>query len=373
MAFLLGLSMIPAAYAGPDDPAKPVPDPMLGAPQPRSEFYVKVNSGAVFFRPPEKDNSNFAEAVNLPAPAGKADGVTSVGSQTGNATAASIGATLGFLLAAQPAESWMGLNLRAEVSGNYFQTVNTQNAGVSVNPGGIFTTVGRLDGNYTGTNQSTDIGSLTAGPNPVANETLTTRDEFYQVSAAFKTDYIFDHGQLVLSPILGFGYSHLTQNFNTTAAGNRGSINQQETIDTNYFGPKFGLECKVQLAKDFVYYAEGEMSPLYAFSDYSGTQNGSSTRFGGGSGPNSATDSQNSFAFKAGLTTGFYYDFGPVILKVGGGFEYWNYVATVQESTIPSGVNTLGGAPAPFTLRPSHLASSDMLNPEVNTSVIVPF
>jgi len=43
---------------------------------------------------------------------------------------------------------------------------------------GKFVTVGRLDGNYSPSSQSTDIGSLSAGPNPVAGETLTTRDEF---------------------------------------------------------------------------------------------------------------------------------------------------------------------------------------------------
>jgi hypothetical protein len=367
--FVLGFSIIPVAYASAGNDAAQVPPLKLGSPQPRDDFYFKINSGAVFFRPPDKDNSNFSEAVNP----GQTDGIASLDSQSGNDVTWSIGGTFGYSLAAKSADSWLGKNLRVEVSGNYFNTSDTQNSDLTVSPGGTFVTIGRLDGDYTGLRQSTDIGSITGGPNPVASETLTTEDEFYQAGMAFRSDYIFDQGQIVLSPKLGFEYSHLTQDFHTTASGNRGSIDQREEVNTDYFGPKLALELKVQLAKNFVYFAEGEMSPFYASSDYSGTQFGASTRFGGGALQNSATDSQESFAFKAVTMTGFYYDFGSVILKLGGGFEYWNYVATVQESAIPAGTDTVGGAPAPFTLQPSHLTSSDMLNPTVNMSVIFPF
>lgn len=369
MFFILGLSIIPVAYASPNDSASSIPPLKLGSPQPRSDFYFKVDSGAVFFRPPDKDNSNFSEAVNP----GQTDGASSLGSQSGNDVTWSLGGTIGYYFENQPTESWLGRNLRVEASGNYFNTSATQNSDMSVSPAGTFVTVGRLDGNYTGANQSTDIGAITGGPNPVASETLSTQDEFYQAGMAVRSDYIFDRGQIVLSPKIGFEYSHLNQDFHTSASGNRGSIDQREEVNTDYFGPKFALELKVQLAKDFVYYAEGEVSPFYASSDYSGTQFGTSSRFGGGALQNSATDSQNAFAFKAGMTTGFYYDFGPVILKLGGGFEYWNYVATIQEAAIPSGTDTVGGAPGPFTIQPSHLVSSDMLNPTVKMSVILPF
>ena len=103
------------------------------------------------------------------------------------------------------------------------------------------------------------------------------------------------------------------------------------------------------------------------------SQFGISTRFGGGALQNSATDSQDTVSFKGGLTTGLYYDLGFVIFKLGGGFEYWDYVATVQEASIPAGTNTEGAAPGPFTIQPSHLSSSTMLNPMINSSVIFPF
>jgi hypothetical protein len=368
MFFILGLSIIPVAHASPSDDAAQMPPLKLGSPQPRSDFYFKIDSGAVFFQPPDKDNSNFSEAQGF----GQADGITSLGSQSGNDVTWSLGGTFGCYLPTPTADAWMGRNLRVEVSGNYFNTSNTQNSNVTVQPGS-FVTVGRLDGNYTGINESTDLGSLNGGPNPVGSETLTTQDEFYQAGITLRSDYIFDQGQIVLSPKLGFQYSHLSQDFYTNAAGNRGSVEQREDVNTDYFGPLFALELKVQLAKDFVYFAEGEVSPFYASSNYSGTQYGTSTQYGGGALQNSATDSQNAFAFKAGMTTGFYYDFGPVILKLGGGFEYWNYVATIQEAAIPPGTNSLGGAPAPFTIQPSHLSSSDMLNPMVKMSVIFPF
>jgi hypothetical protein len=98
----------------------------------------------------------------------------------------------------------MGKNLRIEASGNYFQASSTQNSDLSVSPSGTFLAVGRLDGNYLGTNVATDIGSLSAGPNPVASEELRTQDEFYQAGMAVRSDYIFERGQLVLSPRLGF-------------------------------------------------------------------------------------------------------------------------------------------------------------------------
>lgn len=369
MFFILGITLIQVIHASPNTDTVKLPALKLGSPQPRSDFYFKVDSGAVFFRPPDKDNSNFSEAVDP----GQTDGLASLGSQSGNDVTWSIGGTLGYYFENQPTESWLGKNLRVEAFGNYFNTSATQNSDMSVSSAGTFVTIGRLDGNYTGANQSTDVGSITGGPNPVAAETLITQDEFYQAGMAVRSDYIFDRGQIVLSPKLGFEYSHLNQDFHTTATGNRGSVDQREEVNTDYFGPKFALELKVQLAKDFVYYAEGELSPFYATSDYSGTQFGTSSRFGGGALQNSATDSQNAFAFKAGLTTGFYYDFGPVILKLGGGFEYWNYVATIQESSIPPGTDTVGGAPGPFTIQPSHLVSSDMLNPTVRMSVVLPF
>jgi hypothetical protein len=366
---ILGLSLIPAVGVSADDDTTPWPPLKVSPPVLRDDYYFKVNSGAVFFRPPDKDNSNFSEAFNP----GPTDGTGSLANQSGNDVTGSIGGTLGRLLAAKPAASWLGENLRLEVSGNYFQTSDAENSDISIQPAGNFATVGRLDGNYTGANQSTDIGSVTAGPNPVATESLTTRDTFYQADMALRTDYLFNGGAIVLSPTLGFEYSHLNQDFHTAAAGNRGSVDQREELNTDYFGPKLGLELKVQVARNFVYYLEGELSPLYASSDYSGTQFGTSTRFGGGAGQNSASDSQNAFAFKAGTTTGFYYDFGPVALKLGAGFEYWNYVATVQESTIPSGTDTVGGAATPFTLQPSHLGSGEMLNPTVKMSVIFRF
>jgi len=339
-------------------------------PQPRDEFYFKIDSGAVFFRPPDKDNGNFSEAD-----AGTlTDGVNSLNSQSGNDITWKIGGTIGFYLPVHPTEPWLGKNIRLEASGDYFQTSHTDSADLSVQPGvGSFITIGRLDGNYTGTNQSTDIGSIVAGPNPVASETLDIRDEFYQAGIALRTDYLFDRGLIVLSPKLGFNWSHLNQTFDTSAEGNRGSVTQNETIDTDYFGPKFALELKAQLSKSLVCYAEGELSPFYATSDYSGSQFGYSSHFGGGSLQNSATDSQDTFSFKAGVTAGLYYDLGFVIFKLGGGFEYWDYVATVQEAAIPPETSTVGFAPGPFTIQPSHLSSSTMLNPMVNADVIFPF
>ena len=367
LATIVGLFIIPMAQASADDGASQMPPLKITPPQPRSEFYFKVDSGAVFFQPPSKDNSNFQEAVNP----GPMDGASSLQSQSGDDVTWSLGGTIGFYLPNQPTDSWMGRNLRVEASGNYFGTYKTQNAGLSVSPGGVFVSVGRLDGNYTGLNTATDIGSVSVSSNPVAGETLTTRDNFYQAGAAFRSDYFFDYGQIVLSPKLGFDYSNLDQNFHTTAAGSRGSIDQHEDLDTNYFGPKFALELKVQVARNFVYFAEGELSPFYATSNYFGTQFGTSTALGGGAGNNAQTDSKDSFSFKAGLKSGFYYDFGPVILKLGGGFEYWNYVATIQESTLSAGANPYTSGP--FSIQPSHLGSSDMLNPSAEMSVILPF
>jgi hypothetical protein len=115
------------------------------------------------------------------------------------------------------------------------------------------------------------------------------------------------------------------------------------------------------------------MSPFYATSDYTGNQEGISSRFGGGALQNSASDSKDAFAFKAGFTTGFYFDFKSIVLKFGGGFEYWDYVATVKEASLPTGTDAIDGASGPFTIQPSHLVSSDMLNPTIKMSLIVPF
>jgi hypothetical protein len=370
MLLISALLVAPLAYAAADSASTQGIPLKVGGPQPRSEFYFKAESGAVFFRPPDKDNGNFSEATQF----GPTNGLGSLGAQSGDDTTWSLGGTFGYYFPNQPTEAWMGKNLRIEVSGSYMNTTsNTKGADLSVSPSGNFVDVGRLDGNYTGTNQSTDIGSLSAGPNPVGSETLTTRDQMYQVGMAFRSDYIFDRGQLVVSPKLGFVYSHLDQNFHTSATGSRGTVDQQEDVTTDYFGPEFAAEVKLQLTKNLIYYAEGGIAPLYASSDYSGTQNGVSSRFGGGALGNSASDSKDDFAFKADFTTGFYWDFGPIILKLGGGFEYWNYVATVQEASIPSGTDTVGGAPVPFTIQPSHLSSSDMLNPTIKMTVVLPF
>ena len=369
-ATLLGIVVGSQAHATADDDSM-MSQLKVGEPKPRSDFYVKVDTGAVFVQPPKKDNNNFQDSIS----SGPATGVNTLTQQSADQATWTVGGTVGFYLPGQPTEPWMGKNLRVEASGSYFATDDGQNSGLSVSPGGTFARVDRLDGNYAGPRQPTDIGSLSVSSNPVASETLTTKDTFYQAGTAFRNDYLFDYGRVVLSPRLGFEWSHLTQNFHTTASGARGSVDQQEEIDTDYFGPKISLELKIQLARNFIYFADGEMSPYYASSDYSGSQNGSSVPgiFLGGSGHNVATDSQSKISFKGGLTSGFYYDFGPVIVKVDGGFEYWNYVASVQESSAPGGADPFNGVVKPFTVQPSHLISSDMFNPTAGVSVILPF
>jgi len=379
MLGILALGVFSMAHASDDTTQKQLLK--IGTPKTRDDFYVKIDSGAVFFHPPSKDNSNFSEAGNPPNLISTTDGVTSIGTQSGDTTTWSLGGTFGYYLPVEQPEPWLGTNLRVEASGDYFEARTTGGSNISISPAGNFLNVGRLDGNYLGGNSSTDVGSISAGSNPVASEGLITRDEFYQAGAAFRSDYIF-FNRFVLSPRLGFQYSHLDQNFETTASGNRGSIYQSEDIGTDYFGPTFGLELKVQLSRVLVYYLQGDISPLYATTDYEGNQNGISTRFGGGSGTNSVNDSHDTFSFKGGAETGFYFDCGPVKLKVGAGFEYWNYVASVQEASLPAGTDSISVAvpsppplPAhsPFTVQPSHLVSTDMLNPDLKLSVIIPF
>ncbi|HEY0255837.1 MAG TPA: hypothetical protein VGC39_00225 [Candidatus Methylacidiphilales bacterium] len=371
---VFGVSLTPMASlsAGTEVNASTLPALKLTAPAPRPDFYVKVDGGSEFFQPPKKDNSNFSETTND----GPTDGVNSLGRQSGDDVTWNIGGTFGYYLPFQPTEAWMGRNPRIEVSGNYFRTSNTQYSNLSVPNGdgaSNFVSVGRLDGDYTGLNSSTDIGGIRGGLDPVAFETLTTKDEFYQAGGAFRSDYIFSPWRIVMSPKIGFEYSRLNQDFHTIAGGNRGSVDQTEKVTTDYFGPTFGLELKVQLTKVLVGFAEGNVSPFYASSDYSGSQFGQSTQFLGGSGQNSATDSKNVFGFRGGATTGFYCDLGPVKLKFGGGFEYWNYVATIQEAALPGGADGIAGTQPVFKIKPSHLTSNSMLNPTVDMTVILPF
>jgi hypothetical protein len=325
-------------------------------------FYAEVDGGAVFLNTPKKDNSNF---FNDPGEVGLVGQSNAVGSFKTDSTAGSVGGKFGYILSTNPRDSWLGNNLRVEASGSYFETSASDSGTPTPSiPGDTAFWSESLNGLINSSNYY--------GRGGTAKVSESTQDYFYQGGAALKTDYnLGSKGEFTITPSLGFDYDHLGQHFQTTATGNMGRLNQGEKVNTDYYGLKFGFELKANISKEFAMFIDGGLTPQLAYSDYFGQQG-----INGGNGltMSQASDNATEFTFNGNLDGGFTYDFGPVIIKLSGGFQYWDYAATVKEAELPH------GAPIPAfsaiteaPVQPSHLVSDTMLNPEVTGSVIVPF
>jgi hypothetical protein len=334
----------------------------------KDNFYAEVDGGAVFLNTPNKDNSNFFNTYGSDV-----NGQNNVlGSFKTTSTAGSVGGKIGYVIEKQPTDSWLGSNLRVEASGSYFQSSASASGTIS-EPEEAGYWVEALDGK---SSNIFGIGEVEA--TGVQNVTEVTNDYFYEAGIALKSDYnLGGNGEFTITPSLSFDYAHLGQHFQTNAIGlefTDGSFSQAEKVNTDYYGLNFGFELRANVSKQFVMFLDGGITPQIAFSNYNGQQAiQPEPEFASTS---EANDNTSQFTFQANLDGGFAYDFGPVIFKVSGGFQYWDYVATVKEAELPVGTPFGTGGPPPDSnapVQPSHLVSSTMLNPEVNASVIIPF
>ena len=345
-----------ALHAGPTDDkddkemAPPVMAPMVADP-----FYAELDGGVVFLHTPRKNNDNLFTDVGALGGNGKDD---STGNFDTSSIGGSLGGRLGYVLERHPDNPWLGANLRVEGMVNYFES-GTGDSGRYA-PGGVnnaywIQSLNGSPGNYIGVFQ----------PSPTVHE--STSDYFYQGGASFKSDFNLLDGAIVLTPMIGLDYSHLGQHFDTSATGNVGFFNQQEKIDTDYYGFDFGFDVTAHLTRQLSATYSTSIDPLIASSSYAGHQfvNG-----GVGVSANSVGDNTSLVTFRATTSVSLCYNLGPVILKLSGGVEYWDYAATVAEAKLPVGSSLF--APVSGS-GPSHLVSSSMLNPEVDGAVIVPF
>ena len=352
---------IVTAHAGTSCDSCIAPPQVGGYWESKDAFYAEVDGGAVILNTPNKNNSNF---FNDPGEVGLAGQTDALGSFKTNSTTGSIGGKFGYILSAKPADSWLGSNLRLEASGTYFET-DTSDSGTAstADPATTAFWAESLNGQINSSNYYA-IGAS-------AKVSETTQDYFYEGGAALKSDYDLGHGALTFTPSLGLDYSHLGQHFETKATGNAGSLNQGEKVNTDYYGLKFGFELRANVSKQFIMFIDGGLSPMLAYSNYDGQQ---AINGGNGLTTSQANDNASEFTFHGNLDGGLAYDFGPVIFKLSGGFQYWDYAATVKEAELPHGATIPSGAPitAP-SVEPSHLVGDSMLNPEVSGSIIVPF
>jgi hypothetical protein len=342
------------------------PPQMGGYWESKNQFYAEVDGGAVFLNTPKKDNSNF---FNDPVELSRNGQSNALGSFHTDSTAASVGGKFGYILSATPRDSWMGHNLRVEASGSYFQT-DTSDSGrpKTADPADTAFWIEPLNGQI----NSSNYFGVAATP----HVTETNNDYFYEGGAALKSDYYLGHNnEFTITPSIGFDYAQLGQHFDTSGKGTIDhqftGFNQDEKIDTDYYGLKLGFELRANVSKQFVMFLDGDLSPVLAYSDYHGQQG-----INGGNGitTSQANDNANEFTFHGSLDGGIAYDFGPVIIKFSGGFQYWDYAATVKEAELPQGAQIPGFGPVTHApVQSSHLVSTSMLNPEVTGSVIVPF
>ena len=352
LAPVVGLNSL---QAGPSDPkddkemAPPVMNPIVADP-----FYAELDGGAVFLNTPRKNNDNLFTDVG-------ADGVDGKNDSTGNFDTSSIGGSLGgrigYVLERRPDNPWLGTNLRVEGMVNYFES-GTGDSGPYA-PGGPdhaywIQSLNGIGGNY--------ISAIE--DSPTVHE--STSDYFYQGGASFKSDFSMLNGSVILTPMIGLDYSHLGQHFNTSAAGDAGFFNQQEKIDTDYYGFDFGFDVTTHFTRQLSATFSTSIDPMIASSSYTGHQ---FVDGGVGISDNSAGDDTSKFTFRATADLSLCYDLGPVILKLSGGVQYWDYAASVGEAKLPVGTPIFGVARSDS----SHLVNSSMLNPEVNGAVIVPF
>jgi hypothetical protein len=368
------LSMVGAhtAPAAPPSDSSITPPQLGGYWESKDSFYVEVDGGAVFLNTPNKDNSNFFNRALGGPSIDSQDNV--LGSFKTDSTAGSVGGKFGYVIEKQPADSWLGSNLRVEGSGSYFQSgASASGTILESGPLGSSYWVEALDGK-----SSNVFGIGVAPPTFIGQQNVTevTNDYFYEAGAAVKSDYnLGGNGEFTITPSLSFDYAHLGQHFQTNAIGlvvADGLFSQAEKINTDYYGLNFGFELRANVSKQFVMFFDGGITPQVAFSNYNGQQAiQPAPQFASTS---EANDNTSQFTFQANLDGGFAYDFGPVIVKVSGGFQYWDYVATVKEAELPVGTSLSAPPPSPNSpVQPSHLVSSTMLNPEVNASVIIPF
>ena len=368
---VFGLTCLTAsADSAPATPVSSTPPP---APPPsacfsdylesKSDFYVEVNGGAIFFDGPIKDQSNIYRGNGA---LGGNPVTNPIDPNSTSDTTGSIGGTFGYVLDRNPQENWLGHNLRAETSADYFQTSASESS--TTIPGTNFFGMGRVDGQNFGI-----INPVFYGTNPV-NVSFDSHDEMYDADLVVKSDYGLAKGAFVLTPELGLGFGRLEQRSSTNITGfssnNPGYANEQESITTDYYGAILGFELKANVSKQFVPFLCAITTLGYAQSNYFGAQEFNALfSVSSENGNDSTSDSDGNFFAREQINGGFYYDFGPVILKVSGGVDYWSNVATVQEATVPSGA-ALAQNP---NVGPSHLKTTSMANPEANVTVVVPF
>ena len=332
----------------------------------KDNFYASVTGGAIFFEGPIKDQSNIYKGNGA---LGGNPAVSAIEPSSTNDITGSIGGTFGYILDRNPQENWLGHNLRAEANGDYYQTSVSSFEAIITAPTN-FVSMGRLDG------QNSNIVVPTFfGPN-APDISFSGHEDMYDGNIVLKSDYSLAQGAFVFTPEVGVSFARLNQRYSTDISGFSptlgGFANEEEHIDTEYYGAVFGFELKANVTKNFVPFLSAVTTLGYAQSNYFGSQEYNSL-FNNSSenGNDSVSDSRGDFSAREQINAGFYYDFGPVILKVSGGVDYWSSVATVQEATVPSGsLLSLGQNP---NVEASHLTYASMANPEAKVTVIVPF
>jgi hypothetical protein len=346
----LGLVALHAGTSDDKELAPPVVGPIVASP-----FYAEINGGVVFLNTPRKNNDNLYTDVGAEGVNGKDD---ATGNFETNSIGGSLGGKFGYILETHPDATWLGTNLRVEGTVNYFAS-GTSGLGHYASFG-----VPGPDNAYW-IQALNGAGGAFIGvfqDSPRVHE--STSDYFYQGGAAVKSDFSLMHGLIVITPSVGLDYSHLGQHFDTSATGNAGFFDQAEKIDTDYYGFDFGVEATMHFTRQLYGSFATGITPLIASSSYRGNQSVGSVS---GSDNSSAGDNTSLLTFRTNADASLCYDFGPVILKLSGGVQYWDYAAAVAEAKLPVGseVGSPGGS--------SHLVSSGMLNPEVNGAIIVPF
>jgi hypothetical protein len=340
-------------------------------------FYFGLTGGAVFLNTPKKDNSN----LFLDTTGDGFDGQNGIqpGFKT-DSTAGAAGGFFGYVLEKNPGCACLGSNLRLEAAGTYFATTSTgSNTLSSTNPFEYFEAA-TFDGQ-----RAFQLGdSNTGDPAPTVSE--KTHDYFYETSLVLKSDYALGpQNEFTFTPFLGFDYARLGQHFQTNIDGalanflqpevvsnaaplspySSTELSESEKITTDYYGFTLGFELRANVSKNFVMFMTAGITPQIAVSHYDGIQSGNEIGT-----PAEASDHASEITFKTALDGGIAYNFGPVILNLSGGFQYWAYAAAVQEAEYP--LNESVFTPGPITT-PSHLVASSMFNPEVTASLVIPF
>lgn len=372
LVIILGLSGLRAVASPAVQPAPPPASACFSDYlESKQGFYAEANGGAIFFNGPNKDESNIftGSTVGVTGPiTGHPVGAFSTTDTTG-----SVGGTFGYVVAPHPGESWIGANLRAEVSGNYYQTSADGAANVGTLPAS-YVAVGRLDGanaEIVDPVISYSVAGAPVTPSSFTSVKFDSHDEIYDIDAVVKSDYFLSQGAFVFTPKVGLAYAHIDQRSSTfvTSPGAPNFANQEENLGTDYYGAKLGFELKANVSKSFVMFIDESTTLAYADANYEGNQQYASTFNATSVGTDRVTDSKSDFALREQVNAGVYYVFGPVIVKVSGGFDYWSDVSSVQEASPPTGGLLVGNT----SVTPSHVAKTTMVNPQANVAVIVPF